>query len=244
MSTKLTKDQFVSKSNLIHNFVYDYSLLDYKNNKSNVDIICKKHGKFEQRPDSHLRGVGCYKCGEEKFKITQRKNNIKIINDFNDFHNYQYDYSLMNYKNAHTKILIICKKCGLKFEQTPNIHLRCGCPFCKESKGEKIIKNFLIDNNISFEQQKKFDDCKYKLKLPFDFYLSELNICIEYDGLQHYKCIKIFGGEKNFNLIKKRDEIKNDYCEKNNINLIRIKYNENINEKLYFLKNNLNNESR
>ena len=122
--------------------------------------------------------------------------------------------------------------------------MRCGCPFCKESKGEKIIKNFLIDNNISFEQQKKFDDCKYKLKLPFDFYLSELNICIEYDGLQHYKCIKIFGGEKNFNLIKKRDEIKNDYCEKNNINLIRIKYNENINEKLYFLKNNLNNESR
>jgi very-short-patch-repair endonuclease len=238
VSKKLTTLEFIDKSNFIHNFKYDYSLSVYKNNKSKIDIICKEHGIFSQRPDSHLRGVECLLCGLEKFKKTQRKNITKIVDDFNNFHNYKYDYCLMKYKNAHTKILIICKKCNFIFSQTPNTHLRCGCPNCKESKGEKTINNFLIKNNILYERQKKFDKCIYKSKLFFDFYLPEYNICIEYDGLQHFDIINYFGGEKNFKLMKIRDRIKNDYCKKNNIKLIRIKYNENIDEKLFFLKNN------
>jgi len=236
MSKKLTIDDFINRSNIVHNYIYDYSNVDYKDNKTKVDIVCKKHGIFKQRPDSHLRGIGCFICGEDKFKITQRKKVFNTINDFNKIHNYMYDYSLMIYKNAHTKIIIICKKCGFKFKQTPNTHLRCGCPICKESKGEKIIYNFLLLNEIIFERQKKFEGCIYKQNLLFDFYLSKLNICIEYDGLQHFKAIKKFGGEDNFKLIVKRDIIKNKYCSVNNIKLIRIKYNDNILEKLEFLK--------
>ena len=190
MSKKLTINEFIDRSNIIHNFYYNYSNVEYINNKSEINIICSKHGIFNQRPDSHLRGIGCKICGEEKFKITQRKDINKIINDFNIFHNYEYDYSLMKYKNAHSKILIICKKCKLTFSQTPNTHLRCGCPHCKESKGEKIIEKILLKKNILFEKQKKFNDCAYKSKLVFDFYLPKQNICIEYDGLQHFKIIK------------------------------------------------------
>jgi hypothetical protein len=237
VSKKLTITEFINKSNLIHNYIYDYSLVGYKNNKTEVNIKCEKHGIFNQRPDSHLRGIGCKFCGEEKFKITQRKNINKVVEDFNNFHNYKYDYSLMKYKNAHTKILIICKKCQLEFKQTPNTHLRCGCPYCNESKGEKIIKTFLNKNNILFERQKGFNDCVYKSKLFFDFYLPNFNMCIEYDGLQHFKKIEFFGGEKNFELIKMRDYIKTKYCENNKIFLLRICDKDDILEKLYFLKN-------
>ena len=70
----------------------------------------------------------------------------------------------------------------------------------------------------------------------FDFYLIDYNICIEYDGLQHYKEIKSWGGNSQFIISKKRDNIKNEFCLNNNIRLIRIKYDENIIEKLEFLK--------
>jgi len=233
MSKKILIDDFINRSNLIHNFKYDYSKVYYVDNKTKVSIICKKHNIiFSQRPDSHLRGVGCSICGEEKFKITQSKKLNKIIEDFNIFHNYNYDYSLMKYKNAHTKILITCKKCGNSFNQTPNTHLRCGCPICKESKGEKNIEKYLLQNNIIFQRQKKFNDCMNKSRLLFDFYLSEYNMCIEYDGLQHFKPVKLFGGDNGLKIREINDEIKNKYCKENNIDLLRIKYDENILEKL------------
>jgi very-short-patch-repair endonuclease len=75
----------------------------------------------------------------------------------------------------------------------------------------------------------------YIKKLKFDFYLPNYNLCIEYDGRQHFEPIDFFGGEKNFEIIKKRDKIKNEYCLNNNIHLIRIPYNEykNINSILH-----------
>lgn len=49
-----------------HRDFYDYSLVDYKNNRTKVKIICPKHGEFKQRPKQHKRGEGCYYCGIEK----------------------------------------------------------------------------------------------------------------------------------------------------------------------------------
>jgi hypothetical protein len=66
------------------------------------------------------------------------------------------------------------------------------------------------------------ENCKDKQKLPFDFYLPNYNICIEFNGEQHYKPIKWFGGEKTLEGIKKRDKIKMEYCQNNNIPLIII----------------------
>jgi hypothetical protein len=69
---------------------------------------------------------------------------------------------------------------------------------------------------------------KTKYKLAFDFYLPEQNICIEYNGIQHYEPIKYFGGIEEFDKRIERDKIKIEYCKKNNIRLIVIKYNEDI----------------
>jgi very-short-patch-repair endonuclease len=65
---------------------------------------------------------------------------------------------------------------------------------------------------------------KSRRKLPFDFYLTDKKICIEYDGEQHYKPIEKFGGDKSLNRVKKNDELKNQYCNQNGIKLIRIPY--------------------
>ena len=93
-----------------------------------------------------------------------------------------------------------------------------------------------IKNNIKFIQQHKFDDCKNIKPLPFDFYLPDYNTCIEFNGKQHYEPIKYFGGRVVYDKLIKRDKIKMEYCNKNNIPLLIIKYNDNILKRLFTLK--------
>jgi hypothetical protein len=123
-------DKFVEKAKMIHGDKYDYSLVDYKNVKTKVKIICPDHGPFEQRPDSHLNGCGCFKCSNIKTANHNRLNIDVFIEKAKIIHNNKYDYSLINYKNAKTKIKIICPEHGT-FKQRPDCHLRGqGCPKC------------------------------------------------------------------------------------------------------------------
>lgn len=212
----------------IHGDRYDYTLVDYLNSKSKVIIWCHTHGYFTQQPNSHISGKGCPGCDID--------NRTLKVEDFirvsNEIHNNKYDYSLSNYKNSRTKIDIICKEHGI-FKQAPYHHKSNeGCPVCKSSKGEKKILSFLIENNIKFERQKTFDGCESKYKLRFDFYLVEYNICIEFDGEYHFKPIDNWGGIEKLKNVKLKDDIKNNFCIKNNINLIRITYLDDIIEKM------------
>jgi len=93
-----------------------------------------------------------------------------------------------------------------------------------DSYGEKIIKGFLLQNNIKFISQKKFEDCKNKNKLPFDFYIEDKNMCIEFDGPQHHRDYNFGGSKSELQNIIKRDNIKTEYCNNNNIFLLRIDY--------------------
>lgn len=75
--------------------------------------------------------------------------------------------------------------------------------------------------------------------LPFDFYIPEQNILIEYDGQHHFEPIKGWGGEEKFKLTQENDQIKNKYCEEKNIKLLRIPYTDSkediINKINYFM---------
>jgi len=232
-STKrLTTENFIERSDIIHNNKYNYSLVNYKNNKTKVKIICSEHGIFEQRPDDHLKGCGCAICSGNVMTTEM------FIDKSKKIHGDKYDYSLVDYKKYKIKVEIVCSKHGV-FKQTPYHHMiGCGCQVCNESKGERDIKKILDKCNILYEYQKTFEGCRYKRLLPFDFYLKEYNTCIEYDGLQHDKPISTWGGDEYFNIVKKRYKIKNNYCEKNNIKMLRIKYNENIKDKLDIILNN------
>jgi len=227
---KSNLNDFIERANRVHNNKYDYSKVDYKTNKEKVCIICPIHGEFWQRPDKHLFAErGCSKCGGSN-KLTKEEFIEKSIK----IHGNKYDYSKVVYENHETKVCIICPKHG-EFLQKANSHLNGnGCPICKSSKGELSIKKWLEENHISFIPQYRFQKCKDKKTLPFDFYLPDHNICIEYDGLQHFKPMGFSGSKSNilFEITKKHDKMRNDFCKNNNIRLIRIKYSENINERL------------
>ncbi|MCK9445786.1 hypothetical protein M0Q50_02710 [bacterium] len=223
--------EFIDKSNKIHNNKYDYSLSEYVDDKTKVEIICPFHGSFLQSPNSHIcKKSGCPKCKNEKLKLSI----IDFINRSNNIHGDKYDYSLVEYNGINTKVKIICKEHGI-FEQKPinHIHCKCGCPKYKLSKGEIDIIRILEEKNISYIRQKKFDDCKNILPLKYDFYLPDFNIYIEFNGKQHYEIVKYWGGEDGYNIRIKRDEIKEKYCKENNIKLINIKYDDNIKQLLY-----------
>lgn len=221
-----TNDEFIEMLKQRYNDTLDYSKVLYSGGRNKITLICPVHGEFKMKA-SHLLNYygGCTIC----------KNKEKFLDNVNKLHNYKYDYSLINYKNAKTKIDIICPNHGI-FSIVPYAHSNgVGCPDCKRSKGEEEIKQLLDDNNIIYETQKTFNDCKNINLLKYDFYLPNYNICIEYDGIQHYKINNFFGGEAEFKKTQKRDIIKTEYCIKNNITLIRIKYDENVLEKLNIL---------
>lgn len=226
---------FKEKSSKIHNNHYDYSLVVYKDSKTKVKIICSIHGVFEQTPNNHLKGSGCPKyshlcgcgcpsCAEEyrhdSCRATKEEFVIKAINR----HGNIYDYSKIVYVNALSKVAIICKKHGI-FYQTPGSHLYGqGCPHCLESHGEKIIAAILDANAVRYEREKHFYGCSCKRKLLFDFYIPSENMCIEYDGIQHFEPITHFGGKVAFEKIRTYDKIKNDFCKDKGILLIRFSY--------------------
>lgn len=232
-STKLTYSSLINSFNNIHNNRYDYSLVNYVNYNTKIKIKCNVHGIFEQTPKNHILN----KCGCPKCAVTYKSNKLKLsqsefINKSNLIHNNKYDYSLVEYVNNKVLVNIICSKHGI-FKQAPLHHMRgIGCPFCNSSKGELMIKTILENKKILFIKNKTFDDCIDISRLKFDFYLPLLNTVIEFDGIQHFKPIQAFGGVIEFLNIQRRDNIKNEYCQKNNIRLLRIKYNENIENKL------------
>lgn len=217
-TSKNWKSDFIK----IHGDKYDYDKVDYKNSSTKIEIICKEHGSFFQLPHSHKSGTGCKKCGIKKTTII--KDYTKVIKDFIKIHGDKYDYSSVNYIDSRIKIEIICKKHG-SFLQIPASHQSgSGCPNCKISKGEDKIMNILKEKSVDFISQHTFDDCRLKNKLPFDFYLPEMNVCIEYDGIQHFEIIDHFGGLERYNKQKMKDKIKDDFCYENDIKLLRISY--------------------
>lgn len=136
------------------------------------------------------------------------------------------NYKILSPYIGNRDKILIDFNCGHKSHwMRPNDLKRdIGCPICSESKGEKAIREYLEKSNIEFIQEYRFEYCKYKYPLPFDFYIPNYNLCIEFDGRQHFEVSDHFGGEESFELTQIRDNIKNKYCKENSINLLRIPY--------------------
>ena len=226
-SLEFVLSSFIEK----HGDKYDYSnITEYLGCDEIISIICKKHGEFKQSSRNHWSGQGCPKCYNERRHTIKSSNIEDFIKKSKIIHGDKYDYSKSIYKNSKTKLEIICKLHGSFFKR-PNNHINGsieGCPKCTSSYGESKIFTILKGNNINFNTQKTYKDCFYKGVLRFDFYLPKYNMCIEYNGDQHYKPIDFFGGNEQYDKNKIRDDIKKKYCSDNNIKLLIIKSNENI----------------
>ena len=219
-------DTFIKQAKEIHGDKYDYSKVDYRGNKSKVILICPKHGEFAVTPNKHIsRGDGCPKCADEQNGINKRLSAETFIDRSKKIHDNKYDYSKVEYTNIETPVTIICPKHG-EFKQTPYVHMKgCGCPKCNQSKLEYIVRKFLTKNNINFEEQKHF---KWLSKQSLDFYLPEHNIAIECQGIQHYNKNLIRWEKFNYELILKRDSIKQNLCKQNDIDVLYFSNDKNI----------------
>ena len=172
---------FIEKAKNIYkdnngNNLYDYSLVDYKNSSTHVNIICHKadaitgeeHGTFFKTPNKHLGGQGCPLCGNESTGSKLRLSNDEFLQKAFPEH---FEY-LSEYVTAKNKIHIQCKKCNHKFWQEAFSHLSgCGCPFCNESKLEKEVSKCLNEQNFNYEKQKKI---KWLGRQSLDFFFTSL----------------------------------------------------------------------
>jgi very-short-patch-repair endonuclease len=135
----------------------------------------------------------------------------------------EYDYSKVNYVGATTKVIIGCPKHGyVPVHPRTILNIGEGCPICSESKGEKVIRNWLEKYKINYNRQQRFADLG---RYSYDFYIPNLNLLIEYNGEQHYKEKPYFHRKPDsFECQLKRDELKKDYAEKNGYKLLVIPY--------------------
>jgi hypothetical protein len=217
---------------------------EYISAKTPIECECLIDGTiWFPTPNGLLNSCGCPECG----RIASNKNSTKTNETF------VHQLALVNpdviplqeYIQAKTQIWVTCKKCGHKWQVTPdNLLQGNGCPECSMLKTERKLGEILVELGYSIERQKKYCDCKDQLPLPFDIYLSDEHILIEYQGEQHYRPVN-FGGisdeeaEKNFLKTQQHDKIKSQYCYQNNIPLIYVPYWEKHNLK-EFIVNQLN----
>lgn len=153
MGKKITNDEFIKRSNIIHRNFYEY-MDEYKNARGKIKIMCPKHGEFEQMPYSHLQGIGCPKCGFDKTSSKNRKSGDMFIYQANKIHNNYYNYNNIEYQSHNKNITITCPKHG-NFNQMPQHHLNGhGCPKCSPKKENK-------PNSIFISQASEVHNNKY-----------------------------------------------------------------------------------
>ena len=137
---------------------------------------------------------------------------------------------LGEYQNNHKKVPLKHKVCEEEFLSIPYaFYDGRRCPYCNQSHGERLVEEWLKDQGMTYKIQHSFPDCVFLYPLSFDFVVwskGEIKACVEYDGKQHFEPIAYFGGEEGFEQTQIRDSIKNEYCVKKRIPLIRIPYTE------------------
>lgn len=234
---KLTTEQFVETSTKIHNNKFDYSKSEYQLSRLKVIITCPHHGDFSQRPNDHMRGDGCPKCHYHRLADMKRGSKEDFSSRASCVHEYQYDYSYVQYVNAITKVSIVCFEHG-RFKQTPDKHLGgTGCPKCSNgvSRGEKKIMAVLDGGGIPYEREKRFAalcGATPNSRLRYDFYLPNHNLLIEYDGEHHFFPVRTKGRiSESESVIKHErtkinDKKKTKYAKQHGYKMVRIPYTE------------------
>ena len=228
-----TNEQFLYELSLITNTITP--LEEYVNAREKIWVECNVCGhEWHITPDGLLQGRCCPECAKVESHNRQAKSNEQFLQELSEVNPML--TPLEPYYNDHTKILVKCDIHDYVWSVSPNkiLHRRTGCPKCSLYTNEEKIADIIESLGYDIEPQKRFDDCCDKHTLPFDIYVEELNLLIEYDGEGHYMPIPRGGmtkekAEENLHIVQKHDAIKTQYCKDNNILLIRIPYWENKN---------------
>ena len=146
-----TKEELIAKSIEIYGDKYDYSKVEYKNSKTPVIIICKKHGEFNKKMCLHLNGEECYSCF-----MTE-----KYIRKAIETHGNRYDYSQVDFADSGIKIKIRCKKHGY-FCQYASSHIGGrNCPKCAAEESTYTTEEWIRIVKAKLKQTYDYSKTKY-----------------------------------------------------------------------------------
>lgn len=179
---------------------------------------------YHIEPHHYFEGRRCGAC--KPWRVAQQ-NKLKYA-DIKDFiESFEEVLVSTEYHGYDGPLDIQCHNCNKTYQKSYQQFYQGGrCNICNDhrSRGEKELHRILEKYKILHTPQKRFDECRNINTLPFDEYLTELNICIEYQGEQHSRPIKAFGGEIRFKQQQLHDKIKSDFCTSMNIPLLAISY--------------------
>lgn len=211
----------------------------YKGRTKRTKALCLLHNTVTYTtPSNVINGKGCYYCGLEKLSEFHKISKEIFIERLQKTHP---NISLVgDYDCITAPTTVYCNDCKRTWTDKANYILTVGCIQCGCNTTEFKVGKILENNNFCYISQFSFEDCKDKRPLPFDFYLPDYNILIEYDGEGHYHPVN-FGGISDDRALQQliyvqmHDKIKTEYCKNNNIPLIRIPYWEKKNLEEYIL---------
>ena len=220
---KSNTNEFIKKSLEIHGNKYDYSKVDYKNDRTKVCIICPEHGEFLQNPCKHLAGQGCKECGRIRTISSHLNTTDDFVKRIKSIYGDKYDYSKVEYVKAKIKVCIICKTHGEFWARPDHLLNGHGCKKCRESGIEREVRMLLLEHNINIIQEYRNQEIFGKQSL--DFYLPDYNIGIECQGEQHfkdnfYKNKNILESKEHLLYVQELDQRKKKLCKENDIHLI------------------------
>lgn len=196
MGIKYTTEVFIKKATEVHGELYDYRLVNYVGSKIHIKIICKEHGEFVQQPTSHLMGQGCRRCGNEKTGNINRHTKEQFIQKATFKHGNKYDYSLVDYKNQNTNVVIICPKHG-EVTQRPADHLRhSGCTYCGV-ESSIVIRLANMDSFVVKAIKKHGDRYDYSLVDYIDSQTKVKIICKEHGVFEQQPSAHLTGQHCN-----------------------------------------------
>lgn len=153
--------KFLEKSKIIHGDKYDYSLVEYVNTKTPVDIICPIHGLFTTRPAIHTQGSGCKSCGIDQMRESKTATPQEALDKLREVHGLKYEYDLSNYKNFQSKITVTCDKHG-ESAQVISTHLRGhGCKQCGVDSTRDSLEEFIAKSNVAHKNFYKYGKAEY-----------------------------------------------------------------------------------
>lgn len=201
----------------------------YEHQHCEIDVRCRRCGRnWISTPYYLYRCYGCDQCARKQRGINFRKGHQEFVSEINRIHDGCIEI-IGNYTTCKNRVLVRCLQCEHKWSPIASRLRSRGCPRCISSKGERKIERLLKECGISYKHQFGFDGfvaengCKYR----FDFAIfngDNLSHLIEYDGEQHFRPVKAWGGEARYKRQVEIDKLKAEYCQENGLRLTRIPY--------------------
>lgn len=236
INKKISFEEFKRRAIETHGDKYAYDKESYVDYSTDMNILCKKHGWFKQKPYKHVKGQNCKYCAREQQSKRQRLTHSQYIERNKAVHGDKYIYK-GEYKGQDIETEIICPIHG-SFLQKPIKHWQGqGCPKCNQSHLEREVEMMLKETMEDFKYQATKADLNFLGMMSIDFYLPKYNLAIECQGIQHFEDSGMLKSEN----VVKRDSLKYKLCEDNNVKLIyftnlkdKIENNHFYTDKTYF----------